>query len=195
MVLNFPEGSLCWPELAEIIGRQHKVIALVSHPGPFAKRMMALYGDGRNLDCMTSTRAYLQQYPEQLPGLEDMHLAEYAWVIKWCLDMKALENSSASGRRIQILREEDLMNNTRETLSQLLIDLEWNWKGDIGTHFPTFCRFHDPAPKNAKVDPSPDIHHARIALDQLIQSFGINTYARHGTGMGSGHSSLTNKAC
>jgi lipopolysaccharide biosynthesis glycosyltransferase len=195
MVFNFPEGSLCWPELAEIIGQQHKVIALVSHPGPFAERMMALYGDGRNLDCMTSTRAYLQQYPEQLPGLEDMHLAEYAWVIKWCLDMKALENSSASGRRIQILREEDLMNNTRETLSQLLIDLEWNWKGDIGTHFPTFCRFHDPAPKNAKVDPSPDIHHARIALDQLIQSFGIKTYALHGTSKATGHPPLIHEDC
>ncbi len=176
MVLNFPEGSLCWPGLAGIIGRHHKVIALVSHPGPFAERMMAIYGDGRPLHCMAETNAYLRDNPARIPGLESMHPAIYAWVIKWCFDMKSLERLAADSGRIHLLREEDLMSNTRDTLSDLLKALAWNWAGEIGDHFNNYCCFQQ---KEVEDDNDKTAVHkdpVREALDLLVRSFGIQTY-------------------
>jgi hypothetical protein len=176
MVMNFPEGSLCWPEMANSIGQHHQVIALVSHPLPFAKRMMAIFGDGRHLQCMTDTRAYLEQHPERTAGLEDMLPAEYAWVIKWCLDMSALEASTAAGRQIHIVKEEELMSDTSSTLIHLFKALGWQWSDEIPNHFRVFCQFHDRKPEHQPKytinTGDPEI----MGLDHLMRTFNIVKY-------------------
>lgn len=177
MVLNFPEASLCWPEMAEIIGHRHQVIALVSHPAPFAQRMMAIYGDGRHLHCMSNTMAWLSQHPTRPDGMEDMSPAEYAWIIKWCLDMKQLKEASDAGKRIMILREEDLMSNTQEAMNLLLKKLGWNSQENIATKFQTYCRFRHQEPDQTQGgDLSPALIRKRKALDSLMLTFDIHTY-------------------
>ena len=176
MVMNFPEGMLCWPELADTLSARFKVIALVSQPMSFAKRMMAIHGDGRTLHCMAETHHYLRKHPVRPSGLEAITASEYAWVIKWCLDMKALEASVANGNQIHVLKEDELMSNTSGKLLHLFSALGLQWSDDISTHFKVFCQFQD-----KKSDPNqkykintndPEM----MGLFQLLQSFNIKTY-------------------
>ncbi len=183
MVMNFPEGMLCWPELAETLAANFRVIALVSHPLPFARRMLAIYGDGRSLYCMEETRTWMQKNPVRPIGLEELSVAEYGWIIKWCLDMKALEDSAARGKRIHFVREEDLMNNTRKAVQNILDDLRWHWTGDIGTHFPVHCRFMENSTDLEPADDTSAKHPGSDAYDDLILSFGIKTYKTGPFGM------------
>ena len=177
MIMNFPEGVLCWPGIAEILGNEYQVIALISHPNLFVQRMMAIVGDGRHLQCMTETRDYMLSNPERPAGLEAMSPAEFAWLIKWCMDMKTLETAAAQGKRIIFLKEEDLMYNTRETMDRLIDQLGWNWKGEIGAHFPVYCKFREQATGDSS-DEFPDPKIDGMAVDQTIRSFGISAYTR-----------------
>jgi hypothetical protein len=125
---------------------------------------------------MEETRTWMQINPVRPIGLGDLSVAEYAWVIKWCLDMKAMEEAAARGKRIHFVREEDLMNNTRKAIQNILDDLRWQWTGDIGTHFPVYCRFME----NSTDQEPADITTAKVpgsdAYNDLILSFGIKTY-------------------
>ena len=176
MVMNFPESSLCWPEMAEIIGRRHQVIALVSHPARYAQRMMAIFGNGKNLHCMESALSWMQQYPSRPSGLEDMSFAEFTWIIKWCLDLKQLEQAAETGKRIHFVREEDLMSDTRTAIDQLFKQLGLICKKDIATSFQTFCRYRHHEFHAEEGDLSTNLMHRRQAIDRFIQSFGIYTY-------------------
>lgn len=176
MIMNFPEGMLCWPELADILGQRHRIIALVSHPLPFTQRMMAIHGDGRSMHCMEETRSYLQKHPVRPAGLEAITASEYAWIIKWCLDMKALEASVATGSQIHVVKEEELMSDTSGTLLHLFSALGLQWSDDISTHFKVFCQFQDkksdPSQKYTINTNDPEM----MGLFQLLQSFNIKTY-------------------
>jgi hypothetical protein len=176
MVMNFPEGMLCWPELADTLSTRFKVVALVSQPMSFAKRMMAIHGDGRTLHCMAETHHYLRKHPVRRSGLEAITASEYAWIIKWCLDMKALEASVATGSQIHVVKEEELMSDTSGTLLHLFSALGLQWSDDISTHFKVFCQFQDkksdPSQKYTINTNDPEM----MGLFQLLQSFNIKTY-------------------
>jgi lipopolysaccharide biosynthesis glycosyltransferase len=177
MVMNFPEGMLCWPELAETLAARHRVIALVSQPLPFAKRMMAIYGDGRSLYCMEGTRTWMQQNPVRPIGLGDLSVAEYAWIIKWCLDMKALESNAANGNKLLIVREEDLMSDTNTALINIFKTIGWQWPGDISAHFNVYCQFQKKTIETVSSDKIRSVDEEKMALNQLMHSFNIKTYA------------------
>lgn len=176
MVMNFPEGMLCWPELAETIAAKHRVIALVSQPLPFARRMMAIYGDGRSLYCMEETRTWMQKNPVRPIGLEELTVAEYAWIIKWCLDMKALEDNAANGSKLLLVREEELMSDTNTALINIFKTLGWQWPGDISSHFNVYCQFQKKTIETVSTDRILSVDGGKMALIQLMQAFNIKTY-------------------
>jgi hypothetical protein len=176
MVMNFPEGMLCWPQLAETLSTRYRVIALVSQPLPFAKRMMAIYGDGRSLYCMEETRTWMQKNPVRPIGLEDLSVAEYAWVIKWCLDMKALEDNAANGSKLLFVREEDLMSDTNTALINIFKTLGWLWPGDISAHFNVYCQFQKKSSETVSTARVLSVDGGKMALIQLMQAFNIKTY-------------------
>jgi hypothetical protein len=175
-VMNFPEGMLCWPELADTMSTRFRVVALVCQPFSFAKRMMAIHGDGRTLHCMSETIRYLQKHPVRPAGLEAITAAEYAWVIKWCLDMRALEASAAAGRQIHIVKEEELISDTSSTLIHLFKSFGWEWSDEIPKHFRVFCQFQDRKPEHQPkytINTSdPEI----MGLDHLMRTFNIKKY-------------------
>lgn len=177
MVMNFPEGTLCWPDLADIIGKKHPVIALVTRPVTFAQRMMAIYGDGSQLQCMRETRNHLLSNPERPAGLREMTTAEYAWVIKWCLDIQALEASQKMGRQIIFIKDEDLMRNTGNTLAGLFKSLRWEAPDDIESHFQIYCQFHENNTSEEQLEVLHTNEEVSLALNHLLKSFGITTYA------------------
>jgi len=90
--------------------------------------------------------------------------------------MKGLERLAAEGGSVHLLREEDLMSNTRDTLSRLLKGLSWNWTGEISAPGWNYCCFQERSSEDRSDKNLFDQDPERVALDQLVQSFGIQTY-------------------
>ena len=140
-LMPLPEGSLCWPELTAYFGKRREVIALISHPIPYALRM-------RTEESLPWADRQLQEADEHLgrdPVLQKWKKPNQdtllKWVVKWCLDLIQMKKLIREGYPIRLVFDDALTNDTDQTLQTLCIQLDLHYSGSMHQRFNGHCVF------------------------------------------------------
>jgi hypothetical protein len=117
ILIMLPDNSLCWPLLAEAIGKKWKTIALFANPFHFALRMHTFENQAWKAKALAEVDDFLNKRPILHNLVHEHESAISRWILKWWIDLTRLKKRADEGAHIHIIHEDDLYHAQDETLT------------------------------------------------------------------------------
>lgn len=119
MLILLPDNSLCWPALAEAIGKKRKTVALFANPFHFALRLHTFENQAWKAKALAEVDDFLNKRPILHKLVHEHESAISRWILKWWIDLKRLKKRADESAHIHIIHEDDLYHAQDETLAGL----------------------------------------------------------------------------
>lgn len=120
-----------------------QVVALVSNPLQFALRMKAEESSGWAKSQLEEVNLHIFHDPKLLKWTDQHQDSFVKWIIKWCIDLKHMSALIRNGSTIQLIFEDELRNDTDQTLTSLCKRLSLPYPASVKKRFSQHCVFQD----------------------------------------------------